>query len=225
MCCAVMWGTCMVGAWRGEGLFFSYRQVNHHPNEASKKKLEFQLVLWANSSLILLAKDHFLLVLVNDVFREWRTWTLVYWKVSKWAFKGILALQQYLLASAGVPNGTFSSLANVTKLWFVVLTQTSSRHSYLLLPNCMIRVRWILTLQILLNALSCSYIHVCNCGQLVVVQKVNNAIHWKNLCLVDNAIGFPLDGNYQRLTIWLYDFQSYFMGRRLNFVRFPLDIF
>ena len=68
----------MVGAWRGEGLFFSYRQVNHHPNEASKKKLEFQLVLWANSSLILLAKDHFLLVLVNDVFREWRTWTLVY---------------------------------------------------------------------------------------------------------------------------------------------------
>ena len=225
MCCDVMWGTCMVGAWRGEGLFFSYRQVNHHPNEASKKKLEFQLVLWANSSLILLAKDHFLLVLVNDVFREWRTWTLVYWKVSKWAFKGILALQQYLLASAGVPNGTFASLANVTKLWFVVLTQTSSRHSYLLLPNCMIRVRWILTLQILLNALSCSYIHVCNCGQLVVVQKVNNAIHWKNLYLVDNAIGFPLDGNYQRLTIWLYDFQSYFMGRRLNFVRFPLDIF
>ena len=61
----------MVGPWRGEGLFFfSYRQVNHHPNEASKKKLEFQLVLWANSSLILLAKDHFLLVLVNDVFRE-----------------------------------------------------------------------------------------------------------------------------------------------------------
>ena len=225
MCCDVMWGTCMVGAWRGEGLFFSYRQVNHHPNEASKKKLEFQLVLWANSSLILLAKDHFLLVLVNDVFREWRTWTLVYWKVSKWAFKGILALQQYLLASAGVPNGTFSSLANVTKLWFVVLTQTSSRHSYLLLPNCIIRFRWILTLQILLNALSCSYIHVCNCGQLVVVQKVNNAIHWKNLYLVDNAIGFPLDGNYQRLTIWLYDFQSYFMGRRLNFVRFPLDIF
>ena len=195
----------------------------------SKKKLEFQLVLWANSSLNLLAKDHFLLVLVNDVFREWRTWTLVYWKVSKWAFKGILALQQYLLASAGVPNGTFSSLANVTKLWFVVLTQTSSRHSYLLLPNCMIRVRWILTLQILLNALSCSYIHVCNCGQLVVVQKVNNAIHWKNLFPVDNAIGFsgtyPLDGNYQRLTIWLNDFQSYFKGRRLNFVRFPLDIF
>ena len=34
------------------------------------KKLEFQLVLWANSSLILLAKDLFLLVLVNDVFRE-----------------------------------------------------------------------------------------------------------------------------------------------------------
>ena len=44
----------------------------------SKKKLEFQLVLWVNSSLNLLAKDHFLLVLVNDVFREWRTWTLVY---------------------------------------------------------------------------------------------------------------------------------------------------
>ena len=63
----------MYGWWvEGEGAFFSpHRQVNHHSNQVAKKKtLEFHLVLWANSSLILLAKDHFLLVLVNDVFRE-----------------------------------------------------------------------------------------------------------------------------------------------------------
>ena len=39
---------------------------NRMYDQGSKKKIEFQLVLWASNSLILLALGHFLLVLVND---------------------------------------------------------------------------------------------------------------------------------------------------------------
>ena len=28
-------------------------------------------------------------------------------------------------------------------------------------------------------------------GSSTVVQRLDNAIHWINICLVDNAIGFP----------------------------------
>jgi len=36
----------------------------------ARKKTSFQLVLWENSSRILLARDHFLLFLVNDLVRR-----------------------------------------------------------------------------------------------------------------------------------------------------------
>ena len=36
----------------------------------AQKKLEFQLVLWASSSLILLTWGHFLLVLFNDLVKR-----------------------------------------------------------------------------------------------------------------------------------------------------------
>ena len=44
------------------------------------KKLEFQLVLWASNSHILLSKGHFLLVLVYVFVRGWLSW-------GKWALK------------------------------------------------------------------------------------------------------------------------------------------
>ena len=40
-----------------------------HPTGLAKKKPEFQVVLWASSSRILLSQGHFWLVLVNDFIR------------------------------------------------------------------------------------------------------------------------------------------------------------
>ena len=46
----------------------SPRMIRHQ--QCSKQNLEFQLVLLASSSLVLLAWGHFLFVLVNDFVRE-----------------------------------------------------------------------------------------------------------------------------------------------------------
>ena len=46
----------------------SPRMIRHQ--QCSKQNLEFQLVIWASSSLNLLAWRHFLFVLVNDFVRE-----------------------------------------------------------------------------------------------------------------------------------------------------------
>ena len=52
----------------------SPRMIRHQ--QCSKQNLEFQLVIWASSSLNLLAWGHFLFVLVNDFVRERLAWTL-----------------------------------------------------------------------------------------------------------------------------------------------------
>ena len=51
-------------------LFLSVKILITWPYLQGSKKPEFQLVLWASSSHILLAQDHFLLVLVNDFILE-----------------------------------------------------------------------------------------------------------------------------------------------------------
>ena len=43
------------------------------------KGFKFQLVLWASSSDISLARRHFLLVSVYDLIRGWFSWTLAHW--------------------------------------------------------------------------------------------------------------------------------------------------
>ena len=48
---------------------YDFQQIFVFFNRA-QNKLEFQLVLWVGSSHILLACNHFLLVLVNDLVRE-----------------------------------------------------------------------------------------------------------------------------------------------------------
>ena len=63
----------MVWSWFSTDFCFFNRAQN---------KLEFQLVLWVGSSHILLAWNHFLLVLVNDLVRGWLAWTLAIGQVS-----------------------------------------------------------------------------------------------------------------------------------------------
>ena len=44
------------------------------------KVFKFQLVFWASSSDISLARRHFLLVSVYDLIRGWFSWTLAHWR-------------------------------------------------------------------------------------------------------------------------------------------------
>ena len=59
------------------GLFLSVKILITWPYLQGSKKPEFQLVLWASSSHILLAQGHFLLDLVNDFIRGWLALSLV----------------------------------------------------------------------------------------------------------------------------------------------------
>ena len=57
-------------SWVGS-LFLSVKILITWTYLQGSKKPEFQLVLWASSSHILLAQGHFLLDLVNDFIRRW----------------------------------------------------------------------------------------------------------------------------------------------------------
>ena len=54
----------------------NYFKPRAKKKKKKKKKPEFQLILWASSSRILLTLGHFFFVSVNDFVRVWIAWTL-----------------------------------------------------------------------------------------------------------------------------------------------------
>ena len=80
-------------------------------SRTSKKKSEFQLVLWASSPHIFLAWGHFLLVFLSDFARGCFAWTL---KASKLFELHVLTQQENLQVLAlDYHTGLFSSI-----IWF-----------------------------------------------------------------------------------------------------------
>lgn len=109
-----------------------------HQGYSVPQKIVFQLVVWANSSPILLIWGHFLLVLVNDLVRGWLAWTLTHWasKPINWlARQENLPVLYYLTGL--LFNPAYETQLNPDSKWFLLLSNAdhinSRFHKYIVI--------------------------------------------------------------------------------------------